>query len=123
MSDRTEKIDEVFWSALQISSPEQRATYLEQRCGDDSQLRELVEKLLRAQPKAEQFLEKPIGFSPPTSDQPPPERPGTQIGPYKLLQQIGEGGMGVVYMAEQQRAGQAPQWPSRSSSRAWTRGR
>ena len=37
----------------------------------------------------------------PTIDQPITEKPGTQIGPYKLLQQIGEGGMGVVYMAEQ----------------------
>src|SRR5207253_4496012 len=48
------------------------------------------------------FLEQPLFEPTPTIDQPPaPERPGTVIGPYKLLQQIGEGGMGTVFMAEQ----------------------
>ena len=47
----------------------------------------------------------------PTLDQPITERPGTVIGPYKLLQKIGEGGMGVVYMAEQTRAGRSDAWP------------
>ena len=51
------------------------------------------------------------------------ERPGTQIGPYKLLQQIGEGGMGVVYMAEQNEPVEPQGGARRSSSRAWTRGR
>jgi WD40 repeat protein/serine/threonine protein kinase len=70
-------------------------------------LREQIEALLRAHDHSESFLESPapemagsVG-SPPTLDQPPLEKPGTQIGPYKLLQQIGEGGFGVVFMAEQ----------------------
>src|SRR4029079_17307873 len=48
------------------------------------------------------FLEAPSGNSNATLDQPPTELLGTLIGPYKLLEQIGEGGMGLVFMAEQQ---------------------
>ena len=67
-----------------------------------------VEALLHAHDRPGSFLESPRRLqSDATIDRPPiAERPGTQIGPYKLLQQIGEGGMGVVYMAEQTRAGQ-----------------
>ena len=53
---------------------------------------------------------------------PAPETPGDVIGPYKLLEQIGEGGFGVVFMAEQQ-ATDPPKVALRSSSRAWTPGR
>ena len=62
-----------------------------------------VRALLRAHAEPGSFLEEPaVANQPaPTLDQPITEKPGTQIGPYKLLQQIGEGGMGVVYMAEQ----------------------
>jgi tetratricopeptide (TPR) repeat protein/serine/threonine protein kinase len=101
MIDRREKIDEIFWGALQIVSSEQRGAYLDQKCGEDSDLRALIEKLLLAQPKVEQFLEKPFEVNSPTINQPPAEQAGAQIGPYKLLQQIGEGGMGTVFMAEQ----------------------
>ena len=52
-----------------------------------------------------------------------PERVGSVIGPYKLLQQIGEGGFGVVYMAEQEKPVRRGASRSRSSSRAWTRPR
>ncbi len=66
-------------------------------------LRRRVELLLKAHQGEDSLLDR--GYedraSSPTIDQPITEKPGTQIGPYKLLQQIGEGGMGVVYMAEQ----------------------
>ncbi len=71
-------------------------------CGDDAELRDAVEVLL-ARPRTSRELSRhgPPAGPAPTLDQPITEKPGTQIGPYKLLQQIGEGGMGVVYMAEQ----------------------
>src|SRR5206468_2630605 len=89
------------WAALAIESPEQRAKYLDQACGTDPQLRAQVEELLVAYPKVERFLESPAAGQGATVDDPITERPGTVIGPYKLLQQIGEGGMGTVFMAEQ----------------------
>ncbi|HEV3255605.1 MAG TPA: serine/threonine-protein kinase, partial [Gemmataceae bacterium] len=97
-----QSIDRVFWDAAQIASPGERAAYLDRACAGDGELRRRVEQLLQARPKAEGFLESPAPNLIATLDGPPvTERPGTVIGPYKLLQQIGEGGMGTVFMAEQ----------------------
>ncbi|HSA02741.1 MAG TPA: serine/threonine-protein kinase, partial [Candidatus Paceibacterota bacterium] len=85
--------------------PEQRAAYLDQSCGDDTALRQRIESLLKASESQCEFLDSPR--DPQLSETlritvPPSEKPGDRIGRYKLLQQIGEGGCGVVYMAEQE---------------------
>ena len=90
----------IFTAAIE-REPAERSAFLDGVCGTNKELRERVEKLIGLQANAENFLEQPAAGASPTLDQPLLERLGTQIGPYKLLQQIGEGGMGVVYMAEQ----------------------
>jgi serine/threonine protein kinase len=102
MSRPTPSIDEIYFAAMERESPEARAAYLDDVCGSDLDQRRRVERLLAAQPKMGSFLDSPAAG--PTMALPPPqvmEGPGTVIGPYKLLEQIGEGGMGIVYMAEQ----------------------
>ena len=97
----------VFAEALSRATPEARAAYLDATCGNDTALRERVEALLRAADAAGNFLEEPpTGLSGDRGTtlliSPLSEKPGDRIGRYKLLQQIGEGGCGVVYMAEQE---------------------
>jgi serine/threonine protein kinase len=78
-----------------------RAAFLEEACAGDAALRQRVEVLLEAHAHPGSFLQQPCAAVTATIDEPIRERPGTVIGPYKLLQQIGEGGMGTVFMAEQ----------------------
>src|SRR5712691_7417810 len=103
MNDPPKRDVGVFAEALQLPSAE-RSTYLERACGADEQLRQRVERLLKAHDQAGDFLEKPAPDATPLTTAEPSvgERPGDRIGRYKLLQQIGEGGCGVVYMAEQE---------------------
>jgi serine/threonine protein kinase len=95
---------ELFIAALSQSAPNERAAYLAKACGEDVALREHLDALLREHDQLDSFLESPATGLPGTGGLPfSSERPGTQIGPYKLLEQIGEGGFGVVYLAEQER--------------------
>src|SRR5262249_10335915 len=88
---------------VELATPAERAAYLDAACGQDSQLRAEVEDLLEHDAAAGSFLNlsaRPVLET--TADEPITERPGTVIGPYKLMEQIGEGGMGLVFVAEQQ---------------------
>src|SRR5262245_22578541 len=93
----------IFNAAVKLPK-EQRAEFLDAACAGNPQLRSEVEGLLQEHDGASRFMNRPAA-QPPATDifRPITEGPGTLIGPYKLLQQIGEGGFGVVYMAEQQR--------------------
>jgi serine/threonine protein kinase len=93
--------EEIFHQALARQDPEESAAYLQQACGDDAASRASVEALLQADIGATGFMDRPPPDPDATFDAPIGERLGTMIGPYKLLQEIGEGGMGTVFMAEQ----------------------
>src|SRR6266436_9839527 len=91
----------VFTEALRFP-PEERDRYLDKACKGDPEFRRRVEALLQAHEQAGDFLGRPAADRPARAAQafPAGEKPGDRIGHYKLLQQIGEGGGGVVYMAE-----------------------
>jgi len=101
MADAQPDILAIFTEAVRHEFAAERSRFLDEACGSHRMARQRVETLLRAHFDAGNFLGGNSSESTPTIDQPITERSGTQIGPYKLLQQIGEGGMGVVYMAEQ----------------------
>jgi len=101
---------DLFIAAVQIEDPAARSAHLDTACGGDAELRQRVDALLAAFAQAGSFLHQAAANAAATADVPPAgpspngapaEGPGTIIGPYKLLQQIGEGGMGTVFMAEQ----------------------
>jgi tetratricopeptide (TPR) repeat protein/serine/threonine protein kinase len=112
---------DIFIAALSKGDPAERSAYVNGACAGDDGLRRRVELLLQLHASVGNFLEKPAGQGmpigapgpysgpdpspgPPTAEvdgREPTETPGSAIGPYKLLQLIGEGGMGTVFMAEQ----------------------
>ncbi|HEV3005666.1 MAG TPA: serine/threonine-protein kinase, partial [Pirellulales bacterium] len=103
MNGDPSKAKSIFLNAVEIAPAAQRQAYLARECAGDDALRREVDELVRHLEGVQgSFLESPVVVASATTDQAPGgERPGTVIGPYKLLQQIGEGGMGTVFMAEQ----------------------
>jgi WD40 repeat protein/serine/threonine protein kinase len=99
---RSEK--EIFFEALDKNTSQERAAFLDGACGKNAALRARVEALLADHFHEDAFMNKPAveGERPVFIASGISEAPGTVIGRYKLLQKIGEGGMGVVYMAEQE---------------------
>ncbi len=97
--------NDIFLNALEIAAPADRSAFIERACSGDTELQGQVVSLLEASQKAGSFLENPpsaVGAQiAAILDQPITEAPGTVIGRYELKEQIGEGGMGVVYVAQQ----------------------
>src|SRR5262245_54092437 len=98
---------DIFIAALQQQDPAQRQAFLDQACAGQPELRRQVDNLLRLHQGAGSFLENAAAGPPPTGafqeSEPAPagEIPGTTIGPYKLVEPVGEGGMGTVWLAQQ----------------------
>src|SRR6266478_149843 len=97
IADQSNREKEIFEQALDIKPTEERLRFLTSACGKDAALLARVQALLRANESGESFLPE----QPKATVVPITEKPGDRIGRYKLLQQIGEGGCGAVYMAEQ----------------------
>jgi serine/threonine protein kinase/tetratricopeptide (TPR) repeat protein len=112
MNDGKPSVQDIFLRALEIEDPQAREIFLGQTCGADAGLRQEVEGLLMANAAVGDFLPdepllKPADSLLAASGSSPSffsarESVGDRIGRYKLLQQIGEGGCGVVYMAQQE---------------------
>jgi hypothetical protein len=126
MEPSSGRVKALFDQALVLEAPGERAAFLDKECAGEPELRRQVEALLRVQSDLGSCLERPIVDPGVTVDRhpdpradaaggivlrgrqpaaaaPPAESPGTRIGPYKLLQEIGRGGMGTVFLAEQRK--------------------
>src|SRR5262245_25474145 len=96
------KARELFLHAVGKLPPEQWDNYVAEACGGDAELEQQVGRFLKVHREAGSFLESPAPNLVATVDEAPiTERPGSRIGPYKLMEQIGEGGFGLVFVAEQ----------------------
>ncbi|HTV39991.1 MAG TPA: protein kinase [Candidatus Sulfotelmatobacter sp.] len=103
MSASSNREEEIFEAALKLPEGD-RAAYVDSACGGDAAMRARVTELVTAHAAAGSFMDGPVVSAKKTIvvSLPLDEKPGDKIGRYKLLQQIGEGGCGVVYMAEQE---------------------
>ncbi|MCP4454488.1 MAG: serine/threonine protein kinase, partial [Planctomycetes bacterium] len=102
MADDRKSPEEILHQAVKIKDPGEQAAFLDRVCADDETLRTEVESLLAAYVASGDFLDRPALESDITLEAPGArEVAGETIGRYKLLEKIGEGGMAVVYMAEQ----------------------
>ena len=121
MTSNSGRVIEIFTEALQLPI-EERAVFLDRACAEDERLRRKIEALLRSNDRTGGFLEQPaageIGAK--RVKAAVGERPGDQVDRYRLLQQIGEGGCGVVFLQNRNNRS-AVASRSRWLNRGWTR--
>ena len=112
MNAASEREEAVFYAALKVTDPMARRAFLDRECATDAALRRTIEELLSTHEDTEEFfaagraalrLDTNLAGIVPLPDGQGSLRESTRIDRYKLLQEIGEGGCGIVYMAEQER--------------------
>ena len=103
MTSGDSELDRIFSTALTCPTPEALGDFLDHACEGAPETRSRVEALIRAHENSGDFLDEPA-VSPERAPNPeaPTELPGSRVGPYRIVERLGEGGFGVVYLAQQE---------------------
>src|SRR5262245_910927 len=102
MKQTAQPIESILAAAVEIDSAPERHAFIDHACAGDAELKRRVDELVENHFRAGSFLESPASPVGDTLDDPIRESPGAVIGPYRLMEEIGAGGFGLVFVAEQQ---------------------